>query len=138
MSRDGLFFRAAGKLSPRSGAPVTSLVLQGVWTCFLCISGSYGQLLDFTIFAALLFYILTIGSVFVLRIREPNAPRPFRALVYPVLPALYIAMAVWISAMLLRWKPQYTWPGLAIVLLGIPVYFVWSRRKEGAVPSDSL
>jgi APA family basic amino acid/polyamine antiporter len=138
MSRDGLFFRAAGKLNPRSGAPVTSLVLQGIWTCFLCISGSYGQLLDFTIFAALLFYILTIGSVFVLRVREPDTARPYRAFGYPVLPALYIAMAVWISAMLLRWKPQYTWPGLAIVLLGIPVYAVWSRQGQGKIPSDTL
>jgi APA family basic amino acid/polyamine antiporter len=127
MSNDGLFFKAAGRLHPRSKVPVASLAVQCVWTCLLCISGSYGQLLDFTIFAALLFYILTIGSVFVLRIRLPHAPRPYRAFGYPALPALYIAMAIWISAILLIYKPQYTWPGLAIVLSGIPVYFVWSR-----------
>jgi len=132
MSHDGLFFKAAGKLHPRSKVPVVSLVVQCVWTALLCISGTYGQLLDFTIFAALLFYILTIGSVFVLRIRQPNAIRPYRAFGYPVLPALYIAMAIWISAILLRYKPQYTWPGLAIVLCGIPVYLIWSRWNRSA------
>jgi basic amino acid/polyamine antiporter, APA family len=130
MSKDGLFFKAAGELHPRSKVPVASLVVQCVWTSLLCISGSYGQLLDYTIFAALLFYILTIGSLFVLRLRQPNAPRPYRAFGYPVLPALYIVMAIWISAVLLRYKPQYTWPGLAIVLCGIPVYLIWSARNR--------
>jgi APA family basic amino acid/polyamine antiporter len=134
MSKDGLFFKAAGDLHPRSRVPVASLVAQCVWTSLLCISGSYGQLLDYTIFAALLFYILTIGSLFVLRVRQPNASRPYRAFGYPVLPALYIVMAIWISAVLLRYKPQYTWPGLAIVLCGIPVYLVWSARNRRLAP----
>jgi len=131
MSQDGLFFRSVGRLHPRYRTPVTSLVLQGFWTALLCISGSYGQLLDYIIFAALVFYILTIGSVFILRVREPNATRPYRAFGYPVLPALYIVMAVWICAFLLRYKPQYTWPGLAIVCLGVPIYFIWSRVGGG-------
>lgn len=130
MSRDGLFFRAAGRLSPRYNTPAASLVVQLVWTCFLCLSGTYGQLLDYIMLAALLFYILTIGSLFVLRVRRPDAERPYRAIGYPVLPALYIVMAVWICAVLLRYKPQYTWPGLFIVLLGIPVFAVWSRRGQ--------
>jgi len=138
MSQDGLFFREAGKLHPRYRTPVPSLVLQGIWTALLCISGSYGQLLDYIIFAALLFYILTIGSVFILRLREPDAPRPYRAFGYPVLPALYIVMAVWICAVLLRYKPQYTWPGLVIVFLGVPVYLTWSRiggMRRGLIDS---
>jgi APA family basic amino acid/polyamine antiporter len=140
MSRDGLFFKSAGKLHPRYKTPMASLILQAVWSCLLCISGSYGQLLDFTMFAALLFYILTIGGLFVLRVREPNAERPYRAFGYPALPALYILMATWICIVLLRYKPQYTWPGLAIVLLGVPVYAMWSassRREAQAKASGT-
>ncbi len=129
MSHDGLFFRSVGRLHPRFKTPAVSLVVQAGWTCLLCLSGSYSQLLDFTMFAALVFYILTIGSLFVLRVTRPDAPRPYRAFGYPVLPALYILMAAWICAVLLRYKPQYTWPGLIIVLLGVPVYLVWSRRN---------
>ncbi|SNS83339.1 amino acid/polyamine/organocation transporter, APC superfamily [Granulicella rosea] len=128
MSRDGLFFKATGKLSAR-GVPVNSLWIQWGWTCLLCLSGSYGQLLDYVIFAVLIFYILTIVGLFVLRRTQPDAPRPYRAFGYPVLPALYIVMASWISVVLLRYKPQYTWPGLILVVLGVPVYLVWSRSK---------
>jgi APA family basic amino acid/polyamine antiporter len=102
-------------------------MIQGAWTVVLCVSGSYGQLLDYIIFAELVFYILTISGLFVLRIKRPDAPRPYKALGYPVLPALYIVMAGWICIVLLRYKPQYTWPGLVLVLLGIPVYLFWSR-----------
>jgi APA family basic amino acid/polyamine antiporter len=132
MSQDGLFFKSVGRLHPRFKTPVISLGIQAAWTCLLCLSGSYGQLLDYTMFAALVFYILTIGSLFVLRVRRPDAPRPYRAFGYPVLPALYILMAGWICLVLLRYKPQYTWPGLLLVVLGIPVYAVWSRRKHAA------
>jgi APA family basic amino acid/polyamine antiporter len=107
------------------------LIVQACWAAVLCISGSYGQLLDYIIFAVLLFYILTIVGLFVLRVRKPNEPRPYKALGYPVLPAIYIAMACWICVVLLRYKPQYTWPGLFIVLLGVPVYLLWSRRSAG-------
>lgn len=127
MSRDGLFFEAAGKLSSKSKTPVVSLWVQCVWTCLLCLSGSYGQLLDYVIFAVLVFYVLTIIGLFVLRRTKPDAERPYRAFGYPVLPALYIIMATWISVVLLRYKPQYTWPGLGLVLLGLPVYFLWKK-----------
>ncbi len=132
MSQDGLFFKSVGRLSARSKTPVNSLWVQCVWTCLLCLSGSYGQLLDYVIFAVLIFYILTIGGLFVLRRTRPDAPRPYKAFGYPVLPALYIVMASWISVVLLRYKPQYTWPGLLIVLLGVPVYLVWRRRVQGS------
>ncbi|HEX4154646.1 MAG TPA: amino acid permease [Acidobacteriaceae bacterium] len=128
MSRDGLFFKSTGKLSEKTKTPVNSLWLQWAWTCLLCLSGSYGQLLDYVIFAVLVFYVLTILGLFVLRRTRPEAERPYRAFGYPVLPGLYIVMAVWICVVLLRYKPQYTWPGLLLVLLGVPVYLVWTRR----------
>ncbi len=132
MSRDGLFFKSVGKLSERSKTPVNSLWVQWAWTCLLCLSGSYGQLLDYVIFAVLIFYILTIAGLFVLRRTRPDAVRPYRAFGYPVLPALYIVMATWICVVLLRYKPQYTWPGLVIVLLGVPVYLIWKRLGAAA------
>lgn len=132
MSRDGLFFKSVGRLNERSKTPVNSLWLQCAWTCLLCISGSYGQLLDYVIFAVLVFYILTIIGLFVLRGTRPDANRPYRAIGYPVLPGLYIVMAAWICLVLLRYKPQYTWPGLILVLLGVPVYLVWRRMGNPA------
>ena len=117
---------------PRTRRPAVSLMVQMVWTCVLCVSGSYGQLLDYIIFAVLVFYILTIFGLFVLRRTHPDAERPYRAIGYPVLPAIYIVMALFIDVVLLRYKPQYTWPGLIIVLLGIPVYFLWSNRSGRA------
>jgi APA family basic amino acid/polyamine antiporter len=130
MAKDGLFFRGAAKLHPKYHTPAHSLLMQCIWTSVLCLSGSYGQLLDYIIFAVLVFYILTIAGLFVLRVKRPDAPRPYRAIGYPVLPAIYILMAVFIDIVLLRYKPQYTWPGLIIVLLGIPVFYIWSRRNR--------
>lgn len=127
MAKDGLFFRNVAKLHPTYKSPAVSLMVQMVWTCILCVSGSYGQLLDYIIFAVLVFYILTIVGLFVLRRTHPDADRPYRAVGYPVLPAIYIVMALFIDVVLLRYKPQYTWPGLIIVLLGIPVYYLWTR-----------
>jgi APA family basic amino acid/polyamine antiporter len=124
MSQDGLFFRSTGRLD-RRGVPRNSLWMQCAWACLLCLSGQYGNLLDYVIFAVLVFYVLTIVGLFVLRRTRPDAPRPYRAFGYPVLPALYIVMAVWSCVVLLRYKPQYTWPGLILVLLGVPVYVVW-------------
>jgi APA family basic amino acid/polyamine antiporter len=129
MAKDGLFFKSAARLHPTYKTPVVSLAMQAAWTCLLCLSGTYGQLLDYIIFAVLVFYVLTIIGLFVLRQKQPDAPRPYRAIGYPILPAMYILMAAFIDVVLLRYKPQYTWPGLGIVLLGIPVYFVWHRPR---------
>jgi APA family basic amino acid/polyamine antiporter len=138
MSRDGLFFKSVGKLHPRYNTPAAGLLVQAAWTIVLCVSGSYGQLLDYIIFAVLVFYILTIVGLFVLRFKRPDAARPYRALGYPVLPGLYIVLAAWISVVLLRYKPQYTWPGLVLVLLGIPVYLFWSRRSKSNLENESI
>ena len=130
MAKDGLFFRSVARLHPKYKTPWISLMVQMVWTCILCLSGSYGQLLDYIVFAVLVFYILTIAGLFVLRRTHPEAERPYKAVGYPVLPAVYIVMALFIDVVLLRYKPQYTWPGLCIVLLGIPVYYAWNWRQR--------
>jgi len=129
MAKDGLFFKSTGKVHPKYLTPKNALIVQGIWTCVLCLSGTYNDLLNYVIFAVLVFYILTIAGLFVLRRTQPQAERPYRAIGYPVLPAVYIVMALFIDVVLLRYKPQYTWPGLIIVLLGIPVYFIWSSRS---------
>ncbi len=138
MAKDGLFFRATGKLNAK-GVPGTALVFQGMWIVILILlrtrkpDGSYGNLysnlLDYVVFAALLFYVLTIGGIFLLRWKRPNAERPYKAFGYPVLPLLYIVAATGIMAVLLLYQTQTAGMGMAIVLLGVPVYLLWSRRK---------
>ena len=102
-------------------------MVQTVWACLLCLSGTYGNLLDYVVFAVLIFYILTVAGLFVLRRTRPDAERPYRAFGYPVVPALYILLAAAVAVNLLVTRPAYTWPGLGIVLLGLPVYFLWTR-----------
>jgi APA family basic amino acid/polyamine antiporter len=135
MAKDGLFFKSTGKLHQKYFTPRNALIVQAIWTCILCVSGTYNDLLNYVIFAVLVFYILTISGLFVLRRTQPQAERPYRAIGYPVLPAIYIVMALFIDVVLLLYKPQYTWPGLIIVLLGIPVYLIWSRRSTATVQS---
>ena len=144
MARDGLFFKAVGKLNARS-VPATGLVLQCVWTCLLVLPRTrshdavtglehygnlYSTLLDYVVFAVLIFYVLTIAGLFVLRRKKPAAERPYRAFGYPVVPALYIVAASAISLVLLCYQTKTSWPGLAIVLLGVPVYFLWKARAR--------
>lgn len=128
MARDGLFFRKVGVLNRRN-APATALWVQCLWACVLCLSGTYRQLLDFVVFAVVMFYILTVAGLFVLRIRRPDMERPYRVFGYPVVPALYLLLASFIEVQLLRYRPQYTWPGLLIVLSGIPVYALWRALR---------
>jgi len=130
MSLDGLFFRKAGTLGARHHAPVFALAIQGVWAMLLTLSGTYSDLLDYVIFAVLVFYILTIAGIFVLRRTRPELERPYKAFGYPILPAIYIVAAGAIEVLLLAYKPSYTWPGLIIVLLGVPVYFIWKPKSE--------
>jgi len=129
MALDKLFFRQVGTVDRARRTPVASLVVQCAWACMLTLTGTYSDLLDYVIFAVLLFYMLTIAGLFVLRRTKPEMERPYKAVGYPVLPALYIVAAGLIEILLLIYKPNYTWPGLGIVLLGIPVYLIW-RRKE--------
>ncbi len=127
MANDGLFLPAAGTLNDK-GVPARALWMQCIWASVLCLSGQYGNLLDFIIFTVLLFYILTIGGIFKLRRTRPDHPRPYKAFGYPVIPALYIAMAAFVCVILLKYKPTYTWPGLIIVIMGLPIYYLLQRR----------
>lgn len=127
MASDGLFLKKAEGLNA-AGVPAFALAIQAVWTCLLTMTGSYGQLLDYVIFAALLFYVLTVGGVFLLRVRQPELERPVKAFGYPVLPGLYLLGALAIMAALMVKKPSFTWPGLALVALGFPLYALTRRR----------
>lgn len=133
MSRDGLFFKAAGSLSAR-GVPAVGLVLQTVWTAALCLSGTYGQLLNYVIFANLVFYVLTTAGLFVLRARRPEAERPYRVLGYPFVPGLYLAMAAGVMILILMSPHSRTEAvsGLVIVAIGIPVYYLWRAVEKPA------
>jgi APA family basic amino acid/polyamine antiporter len=128
MAKDNLFFKHVGTLNKNS-VPANALIIQAIWASILCLSGTYGQLLDYVIFAVLIFYMLTIGGVFILRIKRPEAERSYKAFGYPYLPILYIILAASISLILLIYKPQFTWPGLIIVLLGVPVYYLRNRMQ---------
>jgi APA family basic amino acid/polyamine antiporter len=129
MSNDGTFFKKAGRLNSK-GVPSNGLILQCIWASLLCLSGTYGQLLDYVIFAVLIFYVLTIAGIFILRKRQPLAERPYKAFGYPVIPSFYILAASLIIGILLRYKPDFTWRGLIIILAGIPVYYLWHRRNK--------
>ena len=140
MARDSLFFQSVGRLN-RRGVPAAGLILQGIWSIALIFSGTYSELLDYVIFAALFFYVLTVVGLFVLRWKQPRAERPYRVWGYPLVPAVYVILCALIMLDLLIVRPVYTWPGLAIVLSGIPVYFLWrffgSRTSASSAPGPS-
>ena len=129
MAKDNLFFKSAGELN-KKGVPARGLLIQCVWSILLCLSGSYGDLLDFVIATVLLFYALTILGVFILRIRKSGAVRKYRAFGYPWIPAIYVISTVFIFIILLIYKPGYTWPGMIIIATGIPVYYFWRRLNK--------
>jgi basic amino acid/polyamine antiporter, APA family len=135
MARDGLFFRSAGYLN-RNAVPAAALWVQALWASVLCLSGTYSDLLDYVVFAVLVFYVLTVAGIFVLRRRRPDAERPYRVWGYPVVPFLYIVAAAAIAIDLLIFKPAYTLPGVGIVLWGVPVFFLWKRWAEGPKRSE--
>lgn len=129
MAKDGLFFRSVSRINPKHHVPTTALIVGAIWACVLTLSGNYGQLLDYVIFATLLFYTLTMFGVFILRKKRPDLERPYKAWGYPWLQWIYIIASSIICAILLIYKPAYTWPGLIIVLTGIPVYYIWRWRS---------
>lgn len=129
MAKDGLFFKQVAQLN-KNGVPEKALWIQCFWASILCLSGRYGELLDYVIFAVLIFYILTIIGIFRLRITRPDLPRPYKAFGYPILPLIYIISASIICISLLIYKPSYTLPGLIIVLLGIPAYYLFLGKKK--------
>jgi APA family basic amino acid/polyamine antiporter len=138
MAKDGLFFKRTGDLN-KFGVPQFGLWIQCVVASILCLSGRYGDLLDMISFVVVIFYILTIVGIFILRAKHPNAERPYKAFGYPVLPAIYILMGLTFCTLLIIYKPQFTWPGLIIVLIGIPIYFISQRnvKHEDETVTDS-
>jgi APA family basic amino acid/polyamine antiporter len=156
MARDGLFFRSVGELN-KFRVPAWGLVIQGIWAGALVLPRTvktdaagavigygnlYGNLLDYVISAALIFYILTIIGIFLLRWKQPNVERPYRAFGYPIVPALYVVGASVILVVLFMYQTATTWPGLIIVLSGVPVYFLWkvfgTKPQPAAETSGSI
>jgi basic amino acid/polyamine antiporter, APA family len=129
MAKDGLFFRKVAGIN-KNGVPGFAIAVQGVWSILLCLSGTYSNLLDYVIFAVLIFFTLTILAIFILRVKRPDIPRPYKAFGYPVIPAIYILTTFAIMIILLIYKPDYTFPGLGIVILGIPVFYLWKKYNK--------
>ncbi len=129
MAKDGLFFRKVGEIN-KNGVPGFAIAIQGIWSILLCLSGTYSNLLDYVIFAVLIFFTLTILSIFILRVKRPEISRPYKAFGYPVIPSIYILTTVSIMIILLIYKPDYTFPGLGIVILGIPVFYLWRNYNK--------
>lgn len=136
MARDNLFFKRTGELHPKYSTPAFALIAQAIWTCILCLSGTYNQLLDFVIFAALLFYMLTAIGIFLLRAKRPNAERPVKAIGYPWLPAIYVGLTglLCVNLLLQPAQQKFAGAGLIIVALGVPVYYAWRRFAGQASP----
>ena len=132
MAKDGLFFKQAAALN-KNAVPEFALWIQCVVAALLCLSGKYGDLLDMISFVVVLFYALTIIGIFVLRKKMPDAERPYKAFGYPVLPALYVLMGLAFCVLLIIYKPQYTWPGLIITLIGVPIYYIAVANRKSKI-----
>lgn len=131
MAKDGLFFKKVGELN-KNAVPQFALWIQCIAACIWSLSGKYGQLLDMISFVVVLFYMLTIIGIFILRKKRPEVERPYKAFGYPALPALYILMGAAFCILLIIYKPQFTWPGLIIVLLGVPLYYLAISQNKKA------
>ena len=129
MAKDRLFFHQAGELN-KNAVPQWALWAQCLIASILCLSGEYGNLLDMISFVVVIFYSLTIAGIFILRKKRPDAVRPYRAFGYPLLPAIYILMGVTFCTLLIIYKPAFTWPGLIITLIGIPLYYIVVRNRK--------
>ena len=132
MANDGLFFKKAGELN-KNAVPQWALWAQCIVASLLCLSGSYGNLLDMISFVVVIFYALTIAGIFILRKKRPEAERPYKAFGYPFLPILYIVMGITFCTLLVIYKPEFTWPGLIITLIGIPLYYFAIHQKKASV-----
>ena len=128
MAKDGLFFRSAAE-NNQYDVPGKSLWMQGSWACILALSGQYGDLLDMISFIIVLFYMVTVFGVIWLRVKQPNLERPYKTWLYPITPILYLLIGSAFCILLIIFRPQYTWPGFLLILLGVPVYWFINRRK---------
>jgi APA family basic amino acid/polyamine antiporter len=135
MAKDGLFFASAGILDRKTNVPVFGLIIQGIWSAMLAMSGKYGDLLEYVVFAALLFYVATVAAVMVLRKTKPDVERPYKIPLYPILPILYLISAVAIMGGQVFAKFEYSGKGLLIILSGLPIYFVWRALQKRSTPA---
>lgn len=131
MAKDGLFFKKAGELN-KYDVPESGLWIQCLWASLLCLSGRYGDLLTMVIFGVLIFYVITIAGIFVLRVKRPEIPRPYKAFGYPVLPLLYIIVAVALALLLLVFERSYALSGLVIIIIGFPLYYIAMKTRKAA------
>lgn len=138
MARDGLFFKGAGELNVTTHVPVFGLILQGIWACLLATSGTYSQLLEYVVFAALLFYVLTVLGLLILRKKRSDAERPFRVPAYPFLPVLYLVVASAVMLGQIWLSPKYSGAGLLIIFSGLPAYLLWKRKSEKSALSGAI
>jgi APA family basic amino acid/polyamine antiporter len=137
MAEDGVFFRALARVHPRWHTPVTSLVLQAIWAAVLALSGKYDQLFTYVMFMMVLSYVLTVAGLFVLRNKKPDAERPYRCTGYPWLPAIYVLLGSAWAINAAHEKTKETLIGTLIVLVGVPFYFYWKRRRQGSAAGAS-
>ena len=128
MAQDNLFFKKAGELN-KHHVPSNALIFQCIWSCILCISGTYSNLLDYVVSAWLVFYTVTIFGIFILRKKLPNAERPYKVIGYPLIPVIYILFTLTVLICIFIMKPHYTWSSLIILLMGVPIYFFWNRNN---------
>lgn len=129
MAKDGLFFKAAIE-NNKNDVPEKSLWMQGVWACILALSGQYGDLLDMISFVIVLFYMITVFGVIYLRFKSPELERPYKTWLYPITPLLYLIIGTAFCVLLIFYKPQYTWPGFILILIGVPVYLFINRKNK--------
>src|SRR6266498_2379745 len=130
MARDGLFFSRFSEVNAGSHVPVWAIIIQAVWASVLAVSGSFDQLTDYVIFASWIFYGLTTSSIFVLRRKMPDAPRPYRTLGYPIVPLCFVLVAAWLTVNTLQTSPVESVSGLILIALGLPFYFHYRRRQQ--------
>jgi basic amino acid/polyamine antiporter, APA family len=131
LAKDGLTVKSLAQVSPKTHVPLRALIVQAVWSCVLCLSGSYDTLTDYAIFALTLFYALVAGSIFIFRKRQPDAPRPYRTWGYPVVPILFLLVSGWLIFQTILSTPKQSGIGLGLILLGLPVYWLLDRKQTG-------
>ena len=129
MAKDGLFLKSAIE-NNKNGVPEKSLWMQGIWASLLALSGQYGDLLDMISFVIVLFYMITVFGVIYMRMKQPNAERSYKTWLYPLTPIIYLLIGTAFCVLLFIYKPNYTWPGLLLILIGLPVYYVINKRNS--------
>lgn len=136
MAKDGVFFKSAADIDPKTNTPNSALWIQGIWACLLVLSGTFDQLTDMLIFVAFFFYGATTLAVFLLRIREPNTPRPYKVIGYPIVPALFVLFCVALIIITCINSPREAGIGLVLMATGLPFYFYWNKTNEDLIDND--